>query len=485
MTGRVFSRPFESPYNQYRRYLIANPGLTQQRRDAALKLAFPNLRTRIERVLALEPRNTSWPQLRTQHSGYQRQCPYCAREIFHTTFYNYKWLTLCPIHNSQFSHRCPECGEVWPSLRELSARLCHCCGCPPLSKIQRCSTISSGDTYWGFNDINKLFYKRPYIAVFDDCLSYSHTYPPSETKFIFPSLQSRALSETDITNLTSRHVHIEPVHSKISEPLIAKEHNSRKVEYNYEYAKHGYLPYSVRLDEEFNVMEYIVSWINKSMPSNHVITISNWFNYSVHQLFEKSCPCVFCMALSIWFFHIFTKNERVHYQYGVKDWMFFEGLYFDDFFVLGNRIHAEELNLNHIENNQKDQIVFYLGSNMEKWIYRRSLEIFYKRLFCFIQNIVVRACSLHHKAKPSLYDFEDIQSSYEGLEFNLTRQANRFIALYQYEHPIDTVSVHKELIGYNSLHSTKSWNKSWPIELFSFNKYLFIREEIKRASERT
>lgn len=140
--GLVLQRPYESPYNAYRRILVANG-----------KLSLHNIREEIIATYAdsignphryntlqlsqlltlhpsLRPLQTGTTEQLDSTSGYDniKNCPECARSCYHSDLYQLPWLTQCPIHNNPLSTVCPTCKNPWPSIAQLPRIKCKTCG---------------------------------------------------------------------------------------------------------------------------------------------------------------------------------------------------------------------------------------------------------------------------------------------------------------------------------------------------------------------
>ena len=142
--GRVLERPYESNYNAYRRFLIANGkrSLSEIRQELRKKVEVIDTR-----FISLNPRRQTYElfQIYNQHSQDEtiaidrrniakrasteiRNCPDCACSCFHSDFYQLTWLTHCPIHNKPITTKCPSCNQSWPLPSKIKQRKCKVCG---------------------------------------------------------------------------------------------------------------------------------------------------------------------------------------------------------------------------------------------------------------------------------------------------------------------------------------------------------------------
>lgn len=138
--GRALQRPFESEYNAYRRFLVANGRLdiTEIRKELhLLDTDFYESRTQISTDDLFRnyvenneqiKQTTDFQSLEKNKYKHIRNCPKCAQGCFHSDLYQFNWLTVCPIHGEPLTYSCPECNKQWPKLGEIKYRKCHTCG---------------------------------------------------------------------------------------------------------------------------------------------------------------------------------------------------------------------------------------------------------------------------------------------------------------------------------------------------------------------
>ena len=142
--GLALERPYESKYNAYRRFLIANGKMSLGDIRDELRKKFE---TSYARYFALTPKISTFQlfQLLDHHAKCGmleldtrnivkcipdniRNCPECARSCFHSDIYQLTWLSLCPIHHLPLVHFCPACNKSWPKLGDMKTRRCKICG---------------------------------------------------------------------------------------------------------------------------------------------------------------------------------------------------------------------------------------------------------------------------------------------------------------------------------------------------------------------
>lgn len=122
--GKAWRHPLESGYARARRRLIANPALSRAHFNAAF--APPG---DLEGLDRLSPYVRQVPAI--------RQCPDCARHLFHPTVYQVESLPLCPIHHRPFTLSCPDCHQRWDRVFTAKAPACATCGRPDRPALAR------------------------------------------------------------------------------------------------------------------------------------------------------------------------------------------------------------------------------------------------------------------------------------------------------------------------------------------------------------
>lgn len=139
--GLDFHHPNESYYNKYRRLLIANPVYRNSNHRVKKRDLLKALKGQLEQFpdkrinqaigsLTVGDVATMFPNV----LYCERQCPDCARLIFHTPMFLLHWIKRCPVHGKDLVHKCPECNTNWPSSKDLDQRSCECCGSIPPDK---------------------------------------------------------------------------------------------------------------------------------------------------------------------------------------------------------------------------------------------------------------------------------------------------------------------------------------------------------------
>lgn len=140
--GLRFRHPLESYYNIYRRLVISNPAYGGLKTPTAIAKLQSHIKTISNAsdvifhnyLLQFTQDNHSLKPLnlvrqRNMSDLCVRQCPECARSVFHTNIFNYSWVISCPIHDTPLLKRCPNCNFRWRNRNEIHGEQCDLCGC--------------------------------------------------------------------------------------------------------------------------------------------------------------------------------------------------------------------------------------------------------------------------------------------------------------------------------------------------------------------
>lgn len=104
---------------------FSQPTIWAYTRNEYRYLPFQENHDNIHQVLI--PRRFGW------ESKAIKQCPECAKIVFHSDVYNFQWMTHCPFHKKELVIACPVCHKQWPDYSPYSYKKdidnsCPCCG---------------------------------------------------------------------------------------------------------------------------------------------------------------------------------------------------------------------------------------------------------------------------------------------------------------------------------------------------------------------
>ncbi len=135
--AKRFYSKFESPYNVARRLTIANPAYHER---GPTQTFFKHLEKKCYSITGKS--SHIFPQCfsRIMHLQMKKQCPECARVVFHSPLYDFDWMLKCPIHRVPLLQFCPTCKKGWTTISGLISNSCATCGIQlkPGALHQRC-----------------------------------------------------------------------------------------------------------------------------------------------------------------------------------------------------------------------------------------------------------------------------------------------------------------------------------------------------------
>lgn len=211
--GLAFSQPYESDYAILRRCIVANPGVPYSLIETNLRKIFSknNMSGLIDRLCSLQSTGlkkesrTVFLESVIKRRTYERQCPECSRQLYHSDLYILPWMKLCPIHHCNLVTECPECFLPWPNEKEMAKRSCNTCGLLPVKKLGKSISAIKNTDYkpieeaWDIADIDG--YGCSSIGIHDLDFNYPESWwswwnnvPLESVKY--PSIHSANLSET-------------------------------------------------------------------------------------------------------------------------------------------------------------------------------------------------------------------------------------------------------------------------------------------------
>lgn len=293
-TGRWLAQPHESGYARIRRCLAANPGLSFAAISKALGQAMPDT-WRISTAHRLEILEaTETPRVlpkRLRQNAYRRQCPSCARQLYHADISALPWMQACPIHHEPLTSGCPDCGLPWPHFRDIGRRDCACCGRVTWERATEYVLPQIRQTdYDPIADILSLAHADesaprifPVTHGYAAACQSAWWRPALVTTTLHPNLAAHRAKRT------LRQLNVEPMAVEvISAPLHRVG------------AEKAGLSFSVKQELQLEVMQHINAHIQRTTGNKHMLCVSDYERVDQRYLADGPCPCPYCMALSMW-----------------------------------------------------------------------------------------------------------------------------------------------------------------------------------------
>lgn len=431
--GQKFAKPFESRYNMLRRCLVANPGIRLTTIEGNLRLIAPEHGGPYDRLQALQ-HLPGLPKISDSYGNhpYTRQCPQCAQHLYHTEIFLLPWLTKCPIHHCNLTTICPECQRPWPDKVALDKRDCSCCGRLTMKQLHACMLSDNKDQlYHPIAEIYKLIqYKKDGYRLHNrgDTIYDNWWQELTFKSLLFPACQVHTHPNFSKDKLASLHINLSAMLCKSSQLYtFENKKKSRKKEKVRCYELDAIS--QERLASEFVVMRHILAWISRQMMPNHQIHLMNYHHVDMIDFIEDPTPCPYCLALSLWFCDMVSRNCTEYYAQTIFSYKFLRAGAYDDFF------HVSEPYLTLDSGEQ-----FSLNRNFSIWFYCRGLEI----LFMDIQRFVfesIRASDRFRKSMPLGLEYLKFTNHDRNFRDQLCSTAlidGRFFLFYENEHPLNT-----------------------------------------------
>ncbi len=305
--GHTLAHPLQSRYAIARRLMVANPTLSLFKYKA-----FYERVGRFESADSFEQLNPSHP---FSLCFRVRQCTACAKQLFHPAVYGLPALGLCPIHHTQFSEKCPDCGEYWN--HALTARSPHCqtCGSPPYETLGHlslkkavyrnltwldkwlvsCENTRETQLYPALLDIYQQL--RPTVGI--ERPLFTQPYVQHSFYVAFESQERGGTHNRRLKKLNVVTVD-QPLKTRIT--CLTRWHPPlfHGISYDSENAPPYIAPKSVLISFVGLALRRILRWQRDLVGIKHTL---NWHDIRAirpEQIREGSPPCMLCLAFSFW-----------------------------------------------------------------------------------------------------------------------------------------------------------------------------------------
>lgn len=372
--GGSFAQPYESSYARLRRYLTANPGVALQSVQAYARRDVGAVSGRMWRAQVPATGFVSEHDLVrfTLTLPCERHCARCAAHLYHTDLFRMPWLEACPIHHEAFTERCPVCAQPWPTIAEMAHR--DCPGCARMPWL----ALSATRTPLDLRPIADLY---RFIAIETGYVILNGRRGQTASHYTdrwwhevevdapeFPAFQARRYPLFSRRYLESLHVRLDRAirvrRCRIHAPAQPPEPKSRLLRADKRLPDQSQ-PVPARCQDEYQVMRAILAWIERqSSPHQPHIIDYRYAKPWQFTLGPEACP--YCLALSLWYFHVTARHFDAYYGAHLNQYPFANAYGFDGFF----EVSEPYLHAGHDE-------VYYADRSFTAWFYRRGLELLY------------------------------------------------------------------------------------------------------------
>lgn len=297
-SGRWMASRTQSDYGTLRQRIIANPGIASSTVSSESGSPAP--------VNEYAPR---------------KHCPTCARNLFHTTLFDYSWLTQCPIHGDTLETHCPECGDRWPRSADLAQRCCPSCGIPTwedlvkvkrpypsellkIERLQEFTTDSSalvegaGQQFEFFDLAGAFFWDSTFRRSWTIYVTPENPYFPAFQLVIHPDFSR---GELEALGVKVPHLPVELLETPLR--MVTRHLPPKQSWYSRLRASGPIRRPSVSamkvIESSFN---QILGWIHRNSPKNHRLMLGDYRSYGFRGLVDSHVHfCPYCFGVSAWF----------------------------------------------------------------------------------------------------------------------------------------------------------------------------------------
>lgn len=371
--GTYLSKKFESRYSIIRRILSINPGVPYSYvlntiRGLQKKTFHSN--STIQQAILEDIASIS----SSVASGIPKQCPICAKNLYHSDFYNIAWLEHCPIHNRKMTTRCPCCKKEWPKENEIASRKCSGCG------RQDVFQISESLKHWCQFSVNKLepvekILEHEDISIAtrsnnhyrEELLKKDWWIRPSNDDLFFYTCQFNEQTkrmQSKLIDIQPKLVNIRSRNFTFTTPDKRTPNSHSRQLSNQKIRKFA-----------LKALNDQLSWIDSQQKGSHRVSILDYRYLSAEHLAYMSNPCEYCLPISLWFFKIASFLSGNYFYYHGGRYPFLDTAALPDLFT----IYEPSLNI--------DQDIKSLDLNFKSWFLLRTYKVDFILLLTFMKHL--------------------------------------------------------------------------------------------------
>lgn len=325
--GQVFAQPYASRYARLRHCFIANPGIPYSVLIANLRMQFPAPSGVFALIDALNnaPARTEphAPWINLDWNDYRRQCPACAQRLYHTDLFAVPWVMQCPLHRCVLTTVCPQCGQPWPSPREIPQRRCPTCGMPTPAELHQAvqrrappadyqpiaeiSALLSGpgvehrvgtpDSYFPSHESSPCCVPVPF-----DAPQYPRFLAALNPAFGADNLQRLGLATRPLRCKTAR---LTPRFAHPPAPSLRRTNTRRGRDLSAPRRKRHRVAILV-------VAQRIAAWIARHSATGHRIALMSYRGLQLADLVDGPDLCPYCLAFNLWLFRATATCEHAN-----------------------------------------------------------------------------------------------------------------------------------------------------------------------------
>ena len=395
----------------------------------------------------------------TKRRTYERQCPQCARQLYHSDLYVLPWLMRCPIHHCELVTHCPECQLPWPDEKEMASRTCNVCGLLPVSQLNKIVSIIKSTDYQPILDVWHVVDRKEWdgaLSIYDIDFDFpspwgswwenvpiaSIKYPSLHAAYT-PGITCQRMVNLGIKTFSCRRRTTKLFHIKDTHEKIERIARNNFLFYRTDRFKRDASKRPLQIARtEFETMKYIIGWIFRHTPESHKIHIVSHRYADLDYYFLGPNPCPYCMALSLWFFHVAAHKYGAFVADRINDYPFWSGI---------ERGSRTRFGSNHgfytgcIPTINIGSEYFNVDTDFSFWFYRRGLEISFLDIINFSFILIDYLDRYRNSSEPRSYYHNEYRNTIYDCQYYSTIVIDeRLHFYYENEHPIEEFSPMKE-----------------------------------------
>ncbi|MBT3015965.1 MAG: hypothetical protein N0C84_22850 [Candidatus Thiodiazotropha taylori] len=450
--------------------------------EGILRIVARNYVSTIDRIKSLQPDLKSGQCDQEWPGSYKRQCPECAKELYHTDIFALPWLTLCPIHHCNLVSICPVCKMPWPNYKDLDKRVCTYCGRPPLDSLG-CTYCVDGlsEKYEPIKDLfNFIESGGTHSLDYDIDGGEMWSQEVSVGSAAFPAAHLYSQPNYSIIQLETLHVSLDPVLYKTSKLVKC---GSKPIYRNVMPDEDCDYYYNLKLESDYSIITMILSWIANHTGNEHLVHISSYRNINLKNIVDGPTICPYCMAVSLWFFHITALRYGRYFINTVDNYPFC------------NEAGYNLLNVDipYIRKTFDDYYV--LDRNFSTWFYRRGLIVLFIDILKFTIDLYryripyLRKIRQYHHYTPLTYSYDRQSCSDREFYSEIIHDVYHFF--YKSEHPLNHLDLpindfsktrcrkYHKYLNYHISHMDR-FNYTLNVKDFCYDSFIELQETFKK-----
>lgn len=303
--GWAWAYPLESSYARKRRRFVANPAVNQQTLQ------------RYEESTSPPCSSNSLDSLLAQETESQpiRQCPTCAKKLFHSVVYQLPCLQLCPFHHQPLTLACPDCHKSWACPSSRTRVHCQTCeyvswdDCAQMSLKRSVLRRVQKVDRWLANAIH-VRRRPPKMWVQDQRLQTSWVSSAESARFLLPTHHHsffaafEAAQEGERWRKTLDRLHVRTVKSQLrTNTTTLSRWHGRYTGETWDQLMNGTLPaMSLKSRGMMSLaVRRILRWQTNWLEDSHRLVWRDFRDLRVLENSDLYCSaCPLCLAFSLW-----------------------------------------------------------------------------------------------------------------------------------------------------------------------------------------